>query len=598
MNWNTKQVLGLLFAGLMGSGLVSCEDELFIENQALINAEGFNTQKAVYPVHVSQTQIQAAMTNKLSVYQLGNYNDPIFGTTQASIATQVRLASGGGNPTFGIYSQNLEDSGSYVDEAEKVTKVILYLPFTSGSDKDSDSDGVPDVLDIDPLDPGSDTDGDGVNDLAELANGTNPLSKDTDADGIFDNLDEEFLANTYPRTYTLDSIYGDKESTFRVQVRELKYFLNDLDPLSDYLAPSEYYSDQDFHPNFTGAVLYDGNARITNQEFIQYLKDNSDTEVDESLQIDYRQPPGLRLELNKDFFQTHLLSQEGRDPLLSQSNFADYFRGLHISIPEEHNLMMLLDLTQAKIRVEYLYSGIDADGNQTGKEGVYTLDVLGLNTSGVIGNAVNTIKRENPAALNQALAAGADQKIYLKGGNGVFAQVQLFGADGGADMIAQIKANKWIINEARLSFYVDRETLAQAGYGEEPPRLNLYNAATDQIIFNPAYDQGQVNTALGAYPNFNGLRQEGTDGLVKYTFRVTDYLNNLVLRDSVNAPLALTVTPDFRYTDVTPIKTPEGNKKIHRMSVMTPLGTVLYGPSTAVPQDRRLQLEVFYTPNQ
>ena len=81
MNWNTKQVLGLLFAGLMGSGLVSCEDELFIENQALINAEGFNTQKAVYPVHVSQTQIQAAMTNKLSVYQLGNYNDPIFGTT-------------------------------------------------------------------------------------------------------------------------------------------------------------------------------------------------------------------------------------------------------------------------------------------------------------------------------------------------------------------------------------------------------------------------------------------------------------------------------------------------------------------------------------
>jgi len=70
------------------------------------------------------------------------------------------------------------------------------------------------------------------------------------------------------------------------------------------------------------------------------------------------------------------------------------------------------------------------------------------------------------------------------------------------------------------------------------------------------------------------------------------------LRDSVNAPLALTVTPDFRYTDVTPIKTAQGTKKIHRMSVMTPLGTVLYGPSTAVAQDRRLQLEVYYTPNQ
>jgi Thrombospondin type 3 repeat len=57
------------------------------------------------------------------------------------------------------------------------------------ADPDDDNDGVADGQDANPLDPNSDSDGDGLTDLFETTSGLNPLNRDTDGDGVGDATD-------------------------------------------------------------------------------------------------------------------------------------------------------------------------------------------------------------------------------------------------------------------------------------------------------------------------------------------------------------------------------------------------------------------------
>lgn len=69
---------------------------------------------------------------------------------------------------------------------------------TDPLDSDTDHDGTTDDMDSAPLDPGTggnslfsvDSDGDGLSDIAEVRYGTSPLLADSDGDGIQDGKDE------------------------------------------------------------------------------------------------------------------------------------------------------------------------------------------------------------------------------------------------------------------------------------------------------------------------------------------------------------------------------------------------------------------------
>ena len=80
--------------------------------------------------------------------------------TSASVATQLRLQNSQGNPVFGLYAQENENTAT-TTENETVTAAYLYLPFLLNTRADSDLDGLIDIYDIDPEDASSDTDGDG-----------------------------------------------------------------------------------------------------------------------------------------------------------------------------------------------------------------------------------------------------------------------------------------------------------------------------------------------------------------------------------------------------------------------------------------------------
>ena len=185
------------------------------------------------------------------------------------------------------------------------------------------------------------------------------------------------------------------------------------------------------------------------------------------------------MELDKAFFQTNILDKEGSPELLNQANFKDFLRGIHFSLEPTmagEDLMMLFDLKDANITISYSYM---ADGETKNKD--FELRFLTQRaatqqaTFPVVGNAVNTFVEEAyPNEVMDDIASEDNaERIYLKGGAGGFAEIDLFDAANGREAIEQIKANDWIINEANLVFYVDYEAGAIL-----PPRLYLFNLET------------------------------------------------------------------------------------------------------------------------
>jgi hypothetical protein len=83
---------------------------------------------------------------------------------------------------------------------------------------------------------------------------------------------------------------------------------------------------------------------------------------------------------------------------------------------------------------------------------------------------------------------------------------------------------------------------------------------------------------------------------LKYTFRITDHINNIIIRDSTNAKLALTVTSNISDSRVSESLSNEApNINMPLMSTVSPLGTVLYGSGEGVSNDKKLKLEIYYT---
>jgi len=160
-----------------------------------------------------------------------------------------------------------------------------------------------------------------------------------------------------------------------------------------------------------------------------------------------------------------------------------------------------------------------------------------------------------------------------------------------------MKTNKWIINEANLIFYVDRDRLDASGEVIEPPRLYLYNANTNEPLFDANLDQINRANSLASYPLYDGILEEVNEKGIKYSVRITSHINNLVVRDSSNAKLGLTITPDIR--SVGSIDAMIGNNELKELpviSTISPLGTVLFGSNVNLANsEKKLKLEIFYT---
>ena len=586
----------------------ACEKDTYTLGQSVIEGEPFNTNRIEYPIEsIKQLKVDRVQTSQLPIFQLGNFNDPIFGTTNAQILTQVQLTEA--KPIFGRLSadtEGLEDlsgNNDTLNENETVVRARLYIPFQKvpAASQDSDSDGVQDAFDVDPNDINSDSDGDGLTDNEERLRGTDPLNADTDGDGINDIDDESTASNSYAKRVALDSIYSFSESkVYDLTVRHSDFFLRNHEPTSGFLDPSAYFSDDSSKfEDFLGVTLYQGRDTISEFQYIEYQIDDPDTEEDESAFTDASKTkdPGIYIDLDPQFFQTMILDKEGGSELLSRSNFKDHFRGIHLSLATDNDIMMLFNLTSGYIEVDYINDFWDTQGDSDEsndamdtEERSFRLNLVSGGSFGITsGNAVNTWTAENSVSVvdNQDFI----ERVYLKGGSGYLAQFQI-----PDEIIEQIKTNNWLVNEANIVFHVDQDVMQQ--YPQQPSRLYLFKEGSNLPVYDAMTETSENETPLGIFLNYDGILQYDTEGKGShYTVRLTDYLNHIVLRDSVNVPINVAVSANIGLPITYPAKVSDSEEVISypQMSAATPLSTVLYGSNASVPEGKRLELKIYYT---
>ena len=83
----------------------------------------------------------------------------------------------------------------------------------------------------------------------------------------------------------------------------------------------------------------------------------------------------------------------------------------------------------------------------------------------------------------------------------------------------------------------------------------------------------------------------------KFKIRITDHINNILLRDSTNTRLGLTLTSNvnsIENSELLGALETDNVQEIPTGTVLSPKGTVLHGNNSAV-LDKKVKLEIYYT---
>ena len=491
----------ILFFATIVTLFSACSSNDFNEiDGGLLKNPNFDTNVFTATIQVNQVKESAVQTNGLGGYLLGQYSQVPFGTKSATIVAQVTLPAV--NPTFGTKTQANENKDNK-QEKEKVTEAYLYIPFF------------------------------------------NPNSSNSKA--------------TYKKDgeYTLDSLYGHKNASFNIDVKELNYYLSDID--TD-LNAKVYYSNNTDLTNNLGASIVSGTTTatsytISNKSITRYQFDNPQTSEDESKKVQDVLAPGLRIPLSTNFFQTKIINKEGSSELANANEFKKYFKGISISTSNfSKDLMMLLNMANAKIEIVYSYetSGTNSTTTETRKNRYELL------LNGITVNLFN----------NSGESLTDSSKIYLSGALGQTASITISNTD-----IANIKSQKLMVTDASLLLYVDNSV----SYTKEPERLFIYNTQTGAVLVDYQYDPtSNADSSTYSYLYHLGKLQKENGKGAFYQLRITNHILNLVNEIGTNVPLGIVVASNIKNTNSGAYLRDTNTKgKILSSAVVTPLGTVI-----------------------
>jgi hypothetical protein len=549
----------ILFVLVLIVSLVSCDKDFNEIGADIVGDDHFTFEKYTGATVKSYNQkIGAVSSNNLAINQLGFYDNPPFGTTQANFVTQVELSVS--DPKF-----NNVDPENYDVLPTVLDSVVLEVPYFST-----------------------------IKSVEEV----------------------QVNGKTERRTtYELDSIYGVEGSKFKLSVYQSNYYLRNLDPNVSLGEAQLFYTDQntEIDNNKIPVLLNDlptsdprnADGRENSQFYFDKREHKTVTfEEDGTTPINTRSRPSMRLHLRNDVFNAAILNAPSGQ-LANNNVFKNFFRGIYFKTESLGNPgnMASLNFKEGKITL-YYNEDLKKTNAQTGVtyERVNKSFALNLN-----GNTVSLLNNsnENQDYLNATLLNNAQEasQLFLKGGQGSVAVIDIFGPDsdnnGIADEIEVIKANRWLINEASLTFYIDKQAMSD-GRSIEPNRIFLYDLNNNRAII----DYNRDGSSSPINPKFNKINYGGiiekenvANGRgTRYKIRITNHVRNLIARDSTNVRLGLSVTENINNIGFSRLKV--GNTVTNRvpsMSVMSPLGTILFGSNPSVPEEKRLKLEIYYT---
>jgi hypothetical protein len=531
--------------------LNSCDKEFNEIGTDIVGEDHYEASNQIFDVKAYNQKIGPVATNNLSVNPLGRYINPAFGTTEANFVTQVELSSV--NPVF--YKTDLNPTLPDF-EPPVVDSVVLNVPY--------------------------------FNRLIE-----------NNSDGTM--------------TYALDSIYGGASSKFNLEVLESGYFLRDLDPAEQFTTQQVFYNDiqNEIEQNLINPSFKLNNKTERQDQNIQFFFDprehklevkNSAGEVISSS----RTAPSMRLNLDNNFFLNKIINAPS-GALINNVAFKNYFRGLYFKASNFDNpgSMSYLNFGAGVITMYYTEDVITPDNPATTAINEAKRNRVSKNLRiNLSGNTISLLSNnDNTDYLTNANNSNVEaSKLYLKGGEGAMAIIDLFNANE----LAQIRAEKWLINEANLSFYIDRAAMNNSAI-IEPRRLFLYDLNNNRPLVDYQFDQ---TTSFNPKQNkfvHGGLieRENVANGRgIKYKIRLTYHITNLVKHaDSTNVRLGLMITDNINDAVFAKLKTPivtsNGTiKRVPRMAALNQLGTILYGSNIPIGNqdyDKRIKLQIYYT---
>ena len=561
-----KSIYKLLFLVGVIAFFTACDKDFNEIGSDVIGDDHFglikNDSQTVLAYNTATGQVE---TSNQPINSLGYYNNPFFGKTKASVVSQVLLDTVnqtiGANPT--------------------VTKVELSLPYFSRL-----------------------------------------ISRD---------------ATSGDSTYELDSIQGfsivnDKKvfNKIKLSVYENNYTLRDLDASLNFLDVQRYYSGETsvFDAYKNPVRLNDDTNLGQNDEFIYSSAEiKTYKTVDGAQVVDTRSAPGMRLKLRNDFFQDKLFGAGAAGKLFNNSVFKDYFRGLYFKVDASsaspnQGSMSLLNFKQGKIIVTYTITVTSSTGVVSTKERKFAIS-LG-------GNSVNLLENDYSTGYTSALASNSNAatgayNLFPKGGEGSMSIIKLFGdqdvrgysstgtptvgSNGIPDELDDLRnpsdGKKLLVNEANLTFYIDKDKMTGAA---EPNRIYLYDLNNHRPIIDYYTDYSVSQNSKNNKFVFGGLieKDAATSAYnkrgIKYKIRLTNHMINLISKDSTNVRLGLVVTESIGVASngmlrgAVPVANPFN--KYPSAAIYNPLGTVLFGnniPSTDPNYAKRLKLEIYYT---
>lgn len=402
------------------------------------------------------------------------------------------------------------------------------------------------------------------------------------------------------QVYRLDSIYGDKNGKL-----DLKVFESGVQMRNSYFSggsqlPQFYYTNQndsfETEAKKIGNFLNDSIASpVENTAFFFDAKEivTKTIDPDTKKEVVTRTAPQMVLHLNKAFFQDKILNAPA-SKLASEDVFQQYFRGLYFNVAKSGaspTNMALLNFAEGKITINYrAKTASTTDDAATTERKQLVLNLKSTATASTASFLQNLRKPEYEAAITTNVNPTAgDGRLYIKGGQGSLAVIRL---SGFASQLETIRKSNWKVNEANLVFNIDAGKMAGA---DEPMRVYLYNLTNNTVLLDYSAD----DTAA-----YGGLINKGTDKRGKtYKIRITNHIRNLIKdATAVNVDLGLAVAlgPGIVTSNVLENKN-NVISQAPRASVMSPLGTVLYGSNIPFSEEKdsdyskRLRLEIYYT---
>ena len=525
---------------------VSCEKDFASFDSEVINSDNainFSTNSVEYSLTTQSKMVNPVQTNNLPSFLLGSYNHPQYGRSNSSFVGQM------------VPSEYNHDFGDNV----VLDSVVLTIPYFSR----------------------------GI---------------DTSEEGDI--------------TYEIDSVYGD--DPIKISVYRNNFFFRTFDPFSDFDTSQSYYSNGSLSvEEIIDGTQLEGELLFEIDDFTPSAEQINLTEIDTAgnAYVAQRIAPALRFKLNNpndNFWETNFFENEGNQVLTNEPNFKEFFRGLYIKVESNSNgSIMLLNFASSNTKLTIHYT---SDNTNIGDSDTGSVDEIETNQHeyemNFSGNLINLFDNENPIDVGLIDQTNGNENIYLRGGEGIITTLDLFSGsitnDNGEEISEFDHFKQFfyddisdepirIVNEAYIEFFVNQNFAND----DEPERIYIYNYEQNTALIDYFLDQSVSSLTINA--KINHLEPLVRDSLdddkgIKYKIRITEHLNNLILRDSTNAKLALGVISDV--ASVQNFKILDGseseNKRLASGIILSPKGTILHGNLSA-DIEKRPKIKIYYT---